>query len=59
MNGVNVVPLVIQIAALIYLCAKAFGWFPSVKVHYGWLGMALWLFSMMVGGWIVLHPVGH
>lgn len=49
----NIFPLVIQIIALICLIAGALSLWPG-KVSWGWLGMALWLFSLMIGGF-VLH----
>ena len=51
--------LLIQILALICLIFAAFNLFtgPPPKPQWGWLGMALWLFSLMVGG-LVLHPIG-
>ena len=52
----NVLPLMLQIIALICLIAAAVGLWPTSKVQWGWLGMALWLFSLMIGG-VVLHQV--
>ena len=49
----NILPLVIQIAALICLLAASFGLWPS-KVQWGWFGLALWLCSLMVSG-VVIH----
>jgi hypothetical protein len=49
----NILPLVIQIIALVCLIAGALGLWPS-KVQWGWAGMALWLFSLMISG-VVLH----
>lgn len=50
----DIVPLLLQIAALVFLFFGAFGLFPSAKVNWPWLGMFLWLLSLMVGG-IHLH----
>jgi len=54
----NVVPLILQIFALICLVFAAFNLFqaPPNKPVWGWLGMALWLLSLMVSG-IQLHAV--
>lgn len=43
-------PLIIQIFALICLVFAAFNLFqaPPNKPVWGWLGMALWLFSLMI-----------
>lgn len=51
----NVIPLLLQIAALASLIFAAFGLFPSPKVNWGWAGMFLWLLSLMVSV-IQLHP---
>jgi len=52
----NIFPLIIQIFALICLAFAAFNLFqlPPNKPVWGWLGMFLWLLSLMVSG-IVLH----
>ena len=52
----NIVPLIIQIIALVCLFIAALGWFttPAPRPQWGWLGMALWLLSLMVSG-IQLH----
>lgn len=52
----SVVPFFMQIAALICLFFAAFGLFPTSKVNWFPLGMALWLASLMVT--LVLHPAG-
>ena len=54
----TIVTLVIQIAALICLLFAAFNLFqaPPNKPVWGWLGMFLWLLSLMVSG-IQLHPI--
>jgi hypothetical protein len=53
----NIIPFLLQVAALVCLLFAAFGlflgkaqWFPA--------GMFLWLLSLMVSG-IVLHPISH
>lgn len=50
--------LIIQICALICLVFAAFNLFtaPPNKPQWGWLGMALWLFSLMVGT-LSIHTV--
>ncbi len=52
----NIVPLIIQIFALVFLFFAAFNLFggPPQRPVWGWLGMALWLLSLMVSG-INLH----
>jgi len=52
----TIITLVIQIAALICLLFAAFNLFqaPPNKPNWGWLGMFLWLLSLMVSG-IQLH----
>lgn len=54
----NVLPLLIQIVALVCLFIAALGWFttPAPRPQWGWLGMALWLLSLMISG-IELHTV--
>ena len=46
----NVLPLILQIGALFCLFFAAFRLFeaPPNKPVWGWLGMALWLASLMV-----------
>ena len=44
----NILPFIIQLAALVFLFFAAFGLFPSGKVQWGWCGMFLWLLSLMV-----------
>jgi hypothetical protein len=51
----NIFPFVIQVAALVCFIFAAFNLFATPKVNWGWLGLALWLFSLMVSG-IELHP---
>ena len=52
----NIVPLILQIIALVCLAFAAFNLFqsPPNKPVWGWLGMFLWLLSLMVSG-IQLH----
>jgi hypothetical protein len=52
----TIVTLIIQIAALLCLLFAAFRLFqsPPSKPDWGWLGMFLWLLSLMVSG-IELH----
>jgi hypothetical protein len=52
----NIVPLILQIFAVIFLFFAAFNLFtgPAPKPLWGWFGMALWLLSLMVNG-ITLH----
>jgi hypothetical protein len=53
-----ILPLILQIAALVFLFFAAFNLFggPPTRPVWGWLGMALWLLSLMVSS-IELHPV--
>jgi hypothetical protein len=52
----NIIPLIIQLFALVFLFFAAFNLFggPPQRPVWGWLGMALWLLSLMVSG-INLH----
>jgi hypothetical protein len=52
----NIVPLILQVIALLCLFFAAFNLFTAApnKPVWGWLGMALWLLSLMVSG-ITLH----
>jgi hypothetical protein len=56
----NIFPLLLQIGALVCLFFAAFNLFtaPPNKPVWGWLGMFLWLLSLMVSG-IVLHATTH
>lgn len=53
----NILPLLLQVAALVCLLFAAFNLFtaPPNKPVWGWLGMFLWLLSLMITG-IQLHP---
>lgn len=55
----NIITLVIQLRALMCLFFAAFNLFtaPPNKPVWGWLGLFLWLLSLMVSG-IELHAVG-
>jgi hypothetical protein len=55
---VNIIPLLLQVVALICLLFAAFGLVPRAVPQWGWLGMLLWLLSLMVSG-IELHPITH
>lgn len=60
MNSFNVLPYLLQLAALLFLFFAAFNLFvrPSGKPIWGWLGMFLWLLSLMVNGIVIaLHPI--
>ena len=48
----TILPLLLQIAALVCLVCAAIG-IPS-RIGLGWLGLALWLLSLMVG-YVPLH----
>lgn len=52
----NILPLLLQLIALVCLFFAAFNLFggPPARPAWGWLGMFLWLLSLMVSG-IVLH----
>lgn len=54
----NIIPLILQIFALICLAFAAFNLFqsPPNKPNWGWLGMFLFVLSLMVSG-ITLHEV--
>jgi hypothetical protein len=55
------ITLIVQVVAAICLAIAGFGsWrYPSAPWHhYGWIGMFLWLVSLMIGG-IELHQVGR
>lgn len=51
----TVLSFILQIVAVICLFAAALNVSWS-RAQLGWLGLALWLLSLMVGG-VVLHPV--
>lgn len=46
----NIVPLVLQILALVCLLCRTMGWFqaPPTRPHLGWAGLFLWLLSLML-----------
>jgi hypothetical protein len=51
----NIFPLLLQIVALVCLAFAAFNLFGGAnRPVWGWLGMFLWLLSLMVSG-IALH----
>lgn len=52
----NILPLVLQLIALACLLFASFGLFagPPTRPSWGWLGMFLWLLSLMISG-IQLH----
>jgi hypothetical protein len=50
----NILPLLLQLVALACLLFAGFNLFPTARVSWGWVGMFLWLLSLMVSG-IVLH----
>jgi hypothetical protein len=52
----NIVPLILQLIALVCLLFAAFNLFggPPQRPVWGWLGLFLWLLSLMVSG-IALH----
>jgi len=52
----NVIPFLIQLAALIFLFMAAFNLVPSSRVVWGWLGLCLWLLSLMIDS-VQLHAV--
>ena len=56
----EILPLLLQIGALVCLVFAAFNLFggPPNRPVWGWLGMLLWLLSLMVSG-IILHPVAR
>lgn len=51
----NVLVFILQILALICLFIAAWG-VALPRVSAGWLGLALWLLSLMIGG-VELHPI--
>ena len=53
----NIIPFILQLIALVCLLFAAFNLFPPAggRPTWGWLGMFLWLLSLMVSG-IALHP---
>lgn len=52
----TILSFVLQIVALICLFCAAFNIPLGGRVTLGWLGMALWLLSLMVSG-VVVHPI--
>jgi hypothetical protein len=53
----TIVPLILQIAALICLFFATFRLFqgPPNRPEWGWAGLFLWLLSLMISGGIALH----
>jgi hypothetical protein len=54
MANINIA-FIIQLFALVFLFMQAFAVRPSPRVVWGWLGLALWLLSLMIGVF-TLHP---
>ena len=54
----NILPLILQIVALVFLFFATFNLFPrpSGKPIWGWFGLFLWLLSLMVND-ISLHQI--
>lgn len=52
----EIVPFLIQVAALVCLFFAALGFFPG-KISWGWAGMFLWLASLMLS--VAVHPVNR
>ncbi len=54
----SIIPMILQILALMCLAFAALGMFsgPPSRPAWGWLGLFLWLLSLMVTS-IQLHPV--
>lgn len=50
--------LIIQIFALVCLFLAALNLFPKPRLTWGWLGMFLWLLSLMIGSFS-LHTTIH
>jgi hypothetical protein len=51
----NILPLLIQIVALVCLLFASFNLFPGPgRPVWGWFGMFLWLLSLMISG-VQLH----
>jgi len=46
----NFIPLIIQCVALVFLAFAAFNLFggPPARPNWGWFGLLLWLFSLMI-----------
>jgi hypothetical protein len=51
----NIIPFIIQLIALACLFIAALNLLQPSRVIWGWLGMFLWLLSLMVGA-VNLHP---
>lgn len=53
----SIVPLLLQITALVcFLIAFFNGQVPkTAPKSWGWMGLFLWLLSLMLGGAVVLH----
>jgi hypothetical protein len=50
----NSITFVLQLIALVCLFFAAMSLFPIPRPSWGWLGMFLWLLSLMIGG-LALH----
>jgi hypothetical protein len=49
------VPFVLQVIGLIALFLEAFSLAPQPRIKWGWVGLFLWLLSLMIAG-VWLHP---
>jgi hypothetical protein len=54
----QILPLVLQLAALACLLFAAVGLLPTSKVAWGWAGLFFWLLSLMISA-IQLHPIAR
>ena len=53
----NVIPLILQLIALVMFCFRAFHLFEGPgKPHWGWFGAAVLTVSMMIGE-VHLHSI--
>lgn len=52
----NILPLVLQLLALLFLLFATFGLVPAARMNWIGAGLFLWLLSLMVNG-ISLHGV--
>ena len=42
--------IILLVFAFVLLVVAAFGWTPRPTVNLGWLGLALWVLSILLGG---------
>jgi hypothetical protein len=44
----SILPLIVQMLSLVCLVAASMNFWSNKKIQWGWMGIALWLFSLMI-----------